>query len=144
MIWGMLAYCVYTVCFAVATSCEQGSVEAWWLAIGGSLIGGLGAGTLWTGQGGFFSGICERLSDATESPLQQVTSELSSTFAIIYLGQECFWKVLFTVLQKYAGMSDLTAFLLYGGLATVSALLVVFCRDLRSVNEQARTSIFAK
>merc|ERR1719379_1819156 len=136
MIFGMVCYFIYTICFGVATGTTKDSTEAWILAIAGSFVGGLGAGTLWTGQGGFFSAICERLSDASGAALQQVTSELSSTFAMFYLGQECFWKVLFTVLQKYAGMSDLIAFLLYGGLATISALALVFCKDIRSKNEQ--------
>merc|ERR1712137_815331 len=101
MIFGMACYCIYTVCFGAATGFDQGSETAWALAIGGAIIGGIGAGTLWTGQGGFFSALCERLAEATGKTMQETTSELSSVFAVFYLGQECFWKVLFTIMQKY-------------------------------------------
>merc|ERR1712032_1092375 len=101
MIFGMVCYFVYTICFGFATGVEKGSTDAWFLAILGSVIGGTGAGTLWTGQGAFFSAICERIADSSAQPLQAITSELSSTFAVFYLGQECLWKVLFTVMQKY-------------------------------------------
>jgi hypothetical protein len=130
--------------FAIATGSERGSSEAGLLAVGGSFVGGIGAGTLWVGQGGYFSAIVEGLAEATSSDPAQITTELSSIFALFYLGQECFWKVLFTVMQKYAHIDDLLSFLTYAALATAATLGLVFSSDRRARNPQARAGLCAK
>jgi len=130
LVFGMLFYCAYVTIFAIATYFPKNSMEGWALAIGGSALGGIGAGTLWTGQGAFFSVICERLAEASCRPLQAVTSELSASFALFYLGEECFWKVMFTILQM-CGLSDIACFLLYGALAGVATIVLAFSNDAR-------------
>lgn len=144
MLFGMVCYCAYTILFAVASSVDQGSPPAWSFAVGGSFVGGIGAGTLWVGQGGFFAAICQQLSEAAGVEKEQVTSELASIFAVFYLGQECFWKVLFTILQKYIGMTNLQGFGLYGILALAATLVLAFVQDYRTSNAQARPGICAK
>lgn len=145
LVLGMILYVVYVLCFAFAllfidqviddNGIEQNSPEAmaWVLAVGGAVIGGVGAGSLWTAQGAFFGAICGQISEATGRLLQDVTAQLSSTFAFIFLGQECFWKVLYTLLtaEDFANISNFIIMLVYGGLATVASVVMFLGNDAR-------------
>lgn len=143
LLFGMLCYCVYVICFAVVTNFEQGSTGAYVLGVGGSVVGGMGAGTLWTGQGAFFSVICAELASAESRPLGDITTELSSTFALFYLGQECFWKVMFTCMQL-AGVSDIIGFLSYGVLAFVATVGLAVAPDAKPRVPPPRAGIFTR
>eukprot|EP00401_Gymnodinium_catenatum_P029169 CAMPEP_0117485624 /NCGR_PEP_ID=MMETSP0784-20121206/15060_1 /TAXON_ID=39447 /ORGANISM="" /LENGTH=443 /DNA_ID=CAMNT_0005280215 /DNA_START=9 /DNA_END=1340 /DNA_ORIENTATION=- len=144
LVLGMVLYCAFVMIFAVASYFPENSSQAWILAVVGSTIGGVGAGTLWTGQGAFFSVICERLADArSRRPLQEITSELAATFALFYLGEECFWKVLFTVLQSN-GVSNLACFVFYGALAGLATLVLATSNDARPRNPAPQGRICAK
>jgi len=142
--FGMFCYIIYVACFAIATSFETDSLGAWYSAIGGSLIGGIGAGSLWTCQGALFAALCGRIADTSSTPLDAVTSELSSVFAIFYLGQECILKVLFTVMQKYAKLPDSVGFLFYAALALSAMVCLAFSGDARPITSQQRPSLCAK
>jgi len=153
LVLGMLFYCIYVFLFAIGLNfvddfgedgCGAGlsfgedgfgdkcpQALAWICAVGGGILGGLGAGSLWTAQGAFFGAICEEISDATGTTLGILTAQLSSTFAIIFLGQECLWKVLFTLLTKYAELEFLVAFLIYGALASLATVGMFFGKDAR-------------
>jgi len=126
--------CAETVCHT----------SGWILAIGGAVIGGIGAGSLWTAQGAFFAAICESLSEVTQVPLQALTAELSSSFAIWYLGQECVWKALFTVLTKYLSMSWTLAFVLYGILSLIATVGMAMGQDARQKNATASAPFCAR
>jgi len=123
-------------------NCPQ--TGAWILAVGGGLLGGIGAGSLWTAQGAFFGAICEEISDATGTTLPILTAQLSSTFAMVFLGQECFWKVLFTLLTKYAKLTFLAAFLIYGVLAAIATVAMFFGKDAKPKVSAAAQPICAK
>lgn len=143
--FGMFCYMIYVLCFAVTLSFDEGSGPAWCLALGGSFIGGIGAGSLWTCQGAFFGAICEKIADTESTPLENITSSLSSTFAIFYLGQECFFKAGFTVLQKYLKVRDVVGFSMYAALALVAlVVLSVFGEDVRARGAPGRPSLCAK
>jgi len=114
------------------------------LAVGGGVLGGVGAGSLWTAQGAFFGAICEQISEATGEPLGSVTGQLSSTFAMVFLGQECLWKVLFTVLSKYAEIHYFPLFLIYGTLAAVATVGMFLANDARPRVSAASQPICAK
>jgi len=126
--------------FCSAVTCNA---FGWTIAIGGSIIGGVGAGSMWTAQGAFFGAICESLSEATNAPLQSLTAQLSSTFAVWYLGQECLWKVTFTVLTVYLLPSfidnqetvNVIAFVIYAIMAATATILMYFAQDARSKND---------
>jgi len=99
---------------------------------------------LWTAQGAFFGAICEEISDATGTTLPILTAQLSSTFAMVFLGQECFWKVLFTLLTKYAKLTFLAAFLIYGVLAAIATVAMFFGKDAKPKVSAAAQPICAK
>jgi len=143
LVFGMLLYCAFVMTFATAMSFHENSSQAWYLAVVGSVIGGVGAGSLWTGQGAFFNAIGEQLAEASCRPLQEVTSELSTTFALFYVGEECFWKIFFTGLQ-WAGVPDLVCFLLYGILAGAATLVLAVSSDARSRSAPPRGRLCAK
>jgi len=145
LVFGMILYVIYVFCFAVATNFTEtieGEVSAqtpaWALGVGGAVIGGVGAGSLWTAQGAFFGAICDQISNATGTPLQSLTAQLASTFAMFYLGQECFWKALFTVLSKYAELSNLLLFVIYGVLALIATVVMFLAEDAKPKTAAAR------
>jgi len=137
LVFGMFAYVVYVLLFALGLNfVPDGSpIEpetfGTLCAVIGGVIGGIGAGSLWTAQGAFFGAICEQISDSTGIPLASLTAELSSTFAIVFLGQECFWKVLFTLITKYGKLSFMVAFLIYAGLAGIATVVMFLAKDAR-------------
>lgn len=150
-------YVIYVFCFAIATNyatktCDEDGCLfviqnlAWVFAITGSLIGGVGAGSLWTAQGAFFNAIAEKISDATGQPLQSITAQMSSSFAIWYLGEECVWKSFFSILTNpdYLNVPFLYGFLLYAALAAVATVILFFGKDARPKAEATRGPLCAR
>jgi len=150
LVLGMLMYVIYVFAFAVAlnfvpdTSPPNPEIGAWILVVGGGVIGGIGAGSLWTAQGAFFGAICEEISDAEMKPLQTITAQLSSTFAVVFLGQECFWKVLFTIITKYGKLSYFWAFIIYAVLAGLATVVMFLGKDAKLRAAAARAPLCAK
>jgi MFS family permease len=169
LVAGMILYVIYVFCFAMATNytetvpaqgsptdacylpppamnCTQinGLPAAWVFALSGATIGGIGAGSLWTAQGAFFGAISEQIADATGTPLQSISAQLASTFAIWYLGQECFWKVLFTVLSKWTDLQFPVLFGIYAALAAVATVVMFLGQDAKPKNAAARGPICAR
>lgn len=81
----------------------------------GALVGGIGAGVLWTSQGAFFTSCCQRVAQAEEQMTSQITAELAGGWAVWIDGWIFFWGV---VWLDFFGM-DLLEFL-------VGELLFVF------------------
>lgn len=76
------------------------------------------------------------------TPLENLTAQLSATFAMWYLGQECFWKAMFTILQKYLHASNIVAFFIYASMATMATIvLAIVGNDARPKNLPARGPI---
>jgi hypothetical protein len=152
---GMILYVIYVFCFAIATNftenvpiqgqptddcynpdllnCTEihGLPPAWISAVSGATIGGIGAGSLWTAQGAFFGAISEQIADATGVPLQTISAQLAATFAMWYLGQECFWKVLFTVLSKWTNLGFPVLFGIYATLAALATVVMFLGQDAK-------------
>jgi MFS family permease len=61
-----------------------------------------------------------------------------------YLGQECFWKVLFTVLSKWTSLSFAWLFGIYASLALVATIGMFMGQDAKPKNCAARGPICAK
>jgi hypothetical protein len=169
LVTGMILYVIYVFCFAMATNytdtvpaqgapsdecyvppptmnCTQihGLPAAWAFAMTGSTIGGIGAGSLWTAQGAFFGVIVEQLADATGAPGQTISAQLASTFAMWYLGQECFWKVMFTILTKWTPLGFPVLFGIYAALAAVATVVMFLGQDAKPKNAAARAPICAR
>lgn len=131
----MLMYTVYVLLFAVAaTTCEKrvngACVEASSLQMPinllGGLVGGFGAGLLWTCQGAFFNEVVERLAAAGGGEKAALSSQFAGTFAMIFLAMECLVRALTTVLHVYVGLDFGPVFFLFSGVALVSSLLFYF------------------
>eukprot|EP00930_Biecheleria_cincta_P085744 TRINITY_DN75111_c0_g1_i1.p1 TRINITY_DN75111_c0_g1~~TRINITY_DN75111_c0_g1_i1.p1 ORF type:complete len:476 (-),score=85.63 TRINITY_DN75111_c0_g1_i1:66-1493(-) len=96
----MLLYTVYSGSFGLAIflcphksddgSCIEGSATGamWLVAVLGALLGGVGAGLLWTCQGAFYALVCEKIAQAEDRSKEKVTAEFSGTFGLIFLGFE--------------------------------------------------------
>lgn len=128
----MFSYATFVLCFAIASShcvkrnesgaCVEDDGVQLPLFVLGSVIGGLGAGLLWTAQGAFYSAVCEKVAAAEQKETPAITAELSSTFAFIFLFWECLIRAMTTILTKYAHMSFSSTFYIMAALAFLSAL----------------------
>jgi MFS family permease len=92
------------------------------IALIGAVIGGLGAGLLWTCQGAFLTMLCEKLADQEGRVKEEVTAEIMGTWGLIFLGCECSVRALTTVFTKYAELSKPTVFYIWAGVALLSTL----------------------
>jgi len=140
--FGMTTYFIYALCFAISLftqDCEgPGRTKCVntpgtnLFAVLGSAIGGLGAGVLWTSQGAFFANTCQYLADARgDGDVSKVTSELSSSFAMWYVGCECVFKAAFSAFQL-VGMSTEVGFIVYAIIALISTVAILFAADAPS------------
>eukprot|EP00301_Raphidiophrys_heterophryoidea_P001390 c10673_g1_i1.p1 GENE.c10673_g1_i1~~c10673_g1_i1.p1 ORF type:complete len:464 (+),score=103.20 c10673_g1_i1:69-1394(+) len=97
--WGLVSglgvYCVYVVSCLIYkyTSSEP-------IVIGGSAIGGIAAGFLWTAQGGYFNLMCTLYAKSTGQAREAVTASFGGWFAAVYLGGEVTLKLLSSALSK--------------------------------------------
>lgn len=155
LILGMSAYTAYVFCFAAACmacrvqvfseeQCEVGGPVQWGWATVGSLLGGIGAGLLWPCQGALFAHLSQAMSsiradvsqtrgaEALQDAAARDTSELSSTFAVIFLSFEFVQKALFSMLQSL-GMPAYLVFEIYGGLALLATLMFATYFRIRSM-----------
>lgn len=154
----MALYAVYVLCFAMAiNSCQKETdttiiecnADAEPLAIGGAVIGGFGAGLLWTCQGAFYSMVCGKLAIAEDRPLAEATANLGGVFALIFLGGECTVRAMTSVLTGAASdslkISEFQTFLIWAAFAVGSGtFFAVFAEDLQPPTPAARGGITDK
>jgi len=153
----MVLYTIYVALFAL--SCNQCSVKSkegkcmeaaplqFPLVGVGALLGGFGAGLLWTCQGAFYAMICEKMAIAEARPKAELTSELAGVFALIFLGFECAVRACTTLLagKQYLGLSYQTTFFIWAAAAfSATAFFATFASNLQSSTPAARGSIFDK
>mmetsp|Transcript_129792 Transcript_129792/g.277016 ORF Transcript_129792/g.277016 Transcript_129792/m.277016 type:complete len:436 (-) Transcript_129792:102-1409(-) len=100
VVLGMLLYCIYCGCFALAAIVGTSVVALQYLFFcGGSICGGIAAGMLWTAQGPYLGRTIDLLVDKEEgTDRAAVTAELWGQWGLIYLGCEVAAKVLWSVL----------------------------------------------
>jgi len=126
----MFCYMIYVGFFALSTSecakhdaingkCIEAESLQLPIACIGALIGGMGAGILWTCQGAFYSLVCEEVATAERRPKEDVTAELAGTFGLIFLGFECAVRFFTTILngKDYADLSNEVTFFIWTGAA---------------------------
>jgi Major Facilitator Superfamily len=141
-------YCAYVSAFWVATVWRQWQTVA---AAMGGVLGGVGAGFLWTAQGAYFaqsaaaaaaaatttSSTTSTFSSSTPTSVQRdgpetvndvipemltvTTAQLASTFAVIYLGSEVGLRAASSILVTL-GLSWSSVFALYAVVAVASTL----------------------
>eukprot|EP00435_Cladocopium_sp_Y103_P041457 s2442_g11.t1 len=87
-----------------------------------ALIGGIGAGVLWTCQGAFFTNCCQRVAQAENRCTSQITAELAGTFALIFLASEAVVRASATILTKNAHLNYPVVFHIFGAVALISTL----------------------
>lgn len=126
-------YSVYVLLFAVAAqlcdrrnesngACVVGNTYQLPVNLAGALIGGIGAGVLWTCQGAFFTNCCQRVAQAEHRCTSQITAELAGTFALIFLAAEAVVRASATILAKNAHLEYPIVFHIFGAVALVSTL----------------------
>ncbi|CAE7271012.1 Vwa8 [Symbiodinium sp. KB8] len=147
-------YAVYVGLFATAASmcaekdaktgsCIEGMDLQLPTMLLGALIGGIGAGILWTCQGAFFSSVCERVAKAEGKEAQAVTAEFAGSFALVFLAMESLVRASATILTKYAHLDYSVVFYIFSGLAVAST--VAFMALATNFEKPAqRGSVFAK
>lgn len=133
----MLLYTIYVFLFALSASmcakrnsegaCLEGDSLQLPIVVIGSIVGGLGAGLLWTCQGAFFSLVCERVASAEGKEAQAVTAELAGTFGFVFLGLECTVRATATLLHSYANLSFAGTFYIFAALAFAANVTFQLC-----------------
>ncbi|CAE7544317.1 Unc93a [Symbiodinium natans] len=147
-------YAVYVGLFALAASmcaeknaktgsCMEGEQTQLPTMLLGSLIGGIGAGILWTCQGAFFSSVCERVAKAEGKEAPAVTAELAGSFALVFLAMESLVRASATILTKYAKLDYSVVFYIFSGLAVASTIAFMVLATNFGKPAQ-RGSVFAK
>jgi len=144
LLFGMSCYVIYVLCFAISLFFDKESTGQSTVAIIGAIIGGVGAGTLWTAQGAFFANTCQHLAEALGEEPASVTNRLASTFAIWYLGLEMAFKASFTALTQFGGMSNGTGFAVYAVLAFLATVCIAVGNDAPPMQTPARASFCGK
>eukprot|EP00811_Abedinium_folium_P001156 NODE_11058_length_1311_cov_3.066723.p1 GENE.NODE_11058_length_1311_cov_3.066723~~NODE_11058_length_1311_cov_3.066723.p1 ORF type:complete len:423 (+),score=69.44 NODE_11058_length_1311_cov_3.066723:138-1271(+) len=135
MVCGFVLMAAYMLLFAYAAlscndvdedgvSCGTGGPLQLWLAVIGSVFGGIGMGIIWVSQGAHFSAVAEAVADAEKLPKKDVAAELAGNFAICFIGWEALARTLFSVI----------------GLCKVNMILVFFIATGISA---AFTTVFA-
>lgn len=138
VLFGLIGLLFYVGSFFIAIISPSNASSVF---IIGSSIGGIGAGLIWTGQGGYyalnsidyfkkldFKDSSETSSDHGNQLNQQILVKFASLFAFIYLSFETFFKILATIIYVAYGSdsSNSSWKVLIFGLYTVSAIISVF------------------
>jgi len=138
----MVLYTLYVLLFALAANvctgplqnealaCDDEALQAA-LFIFGSMLGGLGAGIMWTTQGVFFADYAQAIAQDTGAEVSAKTGELGGWFGVVYLGFEVLSKLAATLCEKGFGLQPRMFFF---GFAVVAAATVVglFLTNMRS------------
>lgn len=129
LVWGLGVYCFYVCSFLAYHYLHHADAKEAAAYIG-STIGGIGAGFLWTAQGGYFASTCKAYAAATQMPKEKVTSILGSVFAFIYLGGEVSLKLLSSVLLKVPKGGEALLFSTFSAIAIGSTVAMIFVKDM--------------
>eukprot|EP00928_Gymnodinium_smaydae_P030061 TRINITY_DN22454_c1_g2_i5.p1 TRINITY_DN22454_c1_g2~~TRINITY_DN22454_c1_g2_i5.p1 ORF type:complete len:429 (-),score=40.01 TRINITY_DN22454_c1_g2_i5:121-1407(-) len=140
--FGMLLYVVYVVAFvgAVAAFNAGNQQAASILYVAGSVCGGLGAGLLWTSQGGYLAR-CAAMMALIQDGLrpQDASTELASSFGFWFLAFEVACKLGFAGLQEL-GLGITSAASLFAVLSAVSALFLGLTARVPSERDTNKSS----
>lgn len=120
LIFGQCCYVAFIVSFAIVVHFQMSSSVTAIIWYGGAVVGGIAGGTVWTAQGSYFSNTAILLSSITDKPKDVVTSELSGSFAFVFLVTEVLTKISWSLLQQLGVPPGLVAFV-YAAIAAAAA-----------------------
>jgi len=143
MISGMTLFCLYVLCFLLATLQPKIARP---LALTGAGLGGIGAGIQWTAQGVYFSQAAEEYSLFSGRDWAESTSMMAGIFASILLAEETALDVLSTVLIRMWGIPWSIIFALYGTIAVSGTMAMTLVKKYPSQDDgdAALSSAFHK
>jgi len=156
---GMLGYVIYVFAFAAATEfcekfvvndlgettkkCEEAQSLQVVLAYVGSLIGGLGAGVLWTCQGAFLGQASDIISAGEGKTKVEVNGDIAGSFAFWYLVTECIAKAGFTGFLSL-GIPTTQGFYMFAALAAIVTAVFGFLPAPKAAQPVGQASLCGK
>jgi MFS family permease len=141
---GTMLYCLYVLSFLAATLCTPGSLLQWTIAISGAVLGGFGAGFLWSAQGAYFTVNAELYAQAAQIPASMATGQFSGTFAFWYLATEVATKILASIVMGSAWGgegAEHAVYVMFTIMAGLSATCLLGIRDLRASEAPAELAL---
>lgn len=137
------AFCVYVGSFCVAEVWKGG---AWLAAVGGSMVGGVAAGVLFTAQGAYFTLAAREYARASDlrattaepppAAIEQATALFAGVFAAIYLLSEVVFKLIAGLLPTVWDAGWIVVSFVYFCVAVASAAGMTQIWNLASEEEQ--------
>lgn len=134
LLLSMLLYCVYSGLFALSVIAGPTRVGIQYQTFCvGSLLGGCGAGMLWTAQGGYFASTVDAIlqSQPESTTRGQLSAQFAATFAVIYLACEVVAKLAWFALA-YAGLGGWAVATVYCVVGVLSLLKMTRIRDFNA------------
>lgn len=134
---GMGLYCAYVGAFYGAVHSKYSRA----IALVGAVLGGVGAGFLWTAQGSYFA----QAATMAKTPTYDASAEFAGLFAFIYLVSEVALRSLSTVLLEL-GISWSSVFAIYSVITFLTTILMGGIDNLPPTDEltTTRSSTFYK
>jgi MFS family permease len=117
VIFGMILFCGYVGCFLLRSSI---------LVYVGGVVGGVGSGVAWTGQGVYFALSAERYANEQQLTTEMATSMLAAVFACWILVTETFLESLSTLLVRGWDIPWNVVFIVYFMIAVASSIFMVY------------------
>ena len=123
LILGMGSYCLYVGCFFVATILgDEHPDQQERAAYLGAVLGGIGAGILWTAQGTYFGLASQEYSSQLRIPVATSNATMAGYHAFLYMSEELVMRLLSSVLLEFEIASWETIFGIYTLVAVGSTL----------------------
>ena len=129
LVWSLALYAVYVASYLIAVIFPA---AAWPAVLFGATVGGIGAGTLWVGQGSYFKVNAQKYARASEGITEEEASGLfSSSFACAYLGLEVALKLTGSLVAEYGSDGGrYTVYAIYAVVSVVCTLLMTTVLDM--------------
>ena len=102
----LLLYSAYVGEFALVSGQGGGGVSPEAVVLGGSVLGGIAAGTLWTAEGAYFTKSAEAFAAATGRAPEDAAQQLRGTFAQTFLAGEVVLKLASSLLLGKVASED--------------------------------------
>eukprot|EP00397_Hematodinium_sp_SG-2012_P023211 GEMP01024104.1.p1 GENE.GEMP01024104.1~~GEMP01024104.1.p1 ORF type:complete len:468 (+),score=83.95 GEMP01024104.1:145-1548(+) len=112
------------------------------LAILAGLLGGLGAGFVWSPWGAYLTCTCDALHKEG-IPREQITAKLTSEFAVVYLVADLACSILSSVLKLGDGIPDAWLFIVFAVITTLTSVVFAFTHDLSTKSDSSSRCIEA-
>ena len=160
MMLGMSLVCAYSA--SILISDESVSGYKTFMIILGSILGGIGSGIMWTGQGVYFACICEEYREALiykeddyaygdvdeeriPPTLEHVTSRFGAAFAAIFMATEFIMILLSRFFLSYLKINWRPLFAIYTVVSIIAVCSMFFVEGIDRklyLTEEDETQIF--